>query len=503
MQELAEKLRSVIEEAAPPVQAEEILDCHSGAPRVPPRPAGGHLPHPRRWLATAAAVVLVAGLVVGLTWPGNAPRHQRARPVPAPSTWRLAADLSAGPFQLAQGNPNAVVRIACGATTCFLSTDYGLGGAATTVPGSTYVSHDAGHTWSVSTLPAGVATTTAVSCVTESWCAAGAGVLDPNSGDPAAEKEMRDPILLVTADAGATWSTVSIPIPPDIRQLPASGSLPAEATYWPGIVDDVACTAPQTCTVFAHVSDTNGPRSGPMVPDKLLALHTTDGGKSWISAQLPETPDESGFEIPLQGGTTALACPTASNCVVMAKLVGFVPGGIDVWSTTDGGRSWHETRIPGLTSIASQGLTCPSATTCWAGPGLTSSSSPSTSQFVAYRTTDSGQSWSAVPLPAGAPAPDGGPLAGWGALSCTSVSTCFLGGAGIDETLDGGHSWTPAILPAQVGAVESLSCEVGGSCVAFASPPEQPITSSDLVLSNGTSVSASTRGITPPATEGA
>ncbi len=119
-------------------------------------------------------------------------------------------------------------------------------------PLSTYVSHDGGHTWSQANLSFGVAASTPASCVSSNWSAAGGGLLDSAKRDPAAKKVERDPEFLVSTAGGTTWSMRGIPIPDDVRELPAYNALPAETTYWPAVVDAVDCTAVDVCNVVAH-----------------------------------------------------------------------------------------------------------------------------------------------------------------------------------------------------------------------------------------------------------
>jgi photosystem II stability/assembly factor-like uncharacterized protein len=342
-----------------------------------------------------------------------------------------------------------------GGTTCFLSTFYGVGGN-TALTGSTYVSHDGGHTWSAVTLPPGVAAATPVSCVSATWCAAGGGLLDPATGDPAAKKEMRDPELLVTTDGGSTWSMHALPIAPDVEQLPAYQSLPAETTYWPGIVDAVDCTAVGVCNVMAHVLNSTNVNGG-MIPDNLIFLRTTDDGSVWAQTVLPERSSEAGDEEQVPNGNgAALACPTASSCVVLSVLGAFGPGVVDAWRTADNGKTWQESQIAGAQSIG-PGLSCPDAENCWAstyGPLVHS--------------TDGGATWSLVPAPTVVTVD--GVTAGWDSMSCTAAASCVLGGHGMEATTDGGKTWLPVTLPQGVGAVQSVACEVQGSCIALANP---------------------------------
>ena len=127
---------------------------------------------------------------------------------------------------MGSGNPTGVEGVDCsGGKTCFLSTDYGNGGDASN-NGSTYVSHDGGHTWAPTTLPVNVATTTLVSCVEHVVGARQAAAWPiPKTGDPAAGKVIRDPELLMTSDGGCR---VDDPAP--CRSLPTCSSSRRTAT---------------------------------------------------------------------------------------------------------------------------------------------------------------------------------------------------------------------------------------------------------------------------------
>jgi hypothetical protein len=489
MPELTEQIRQLIDGSAPSVTIDEV-DARRAAVRQDVSSNGGELtggPTERTYvrpLTVAAAVValLALGSFIAVTKSGGGHRPTSATTHDRQSAkWQLAADLSSTSYELASGNPGGGVSdVSCGRTTCFLSTYYGVGGN-TSLTGATYVSHDAGHTWGPSVLPPGVATATSVSCVSSTWCAAGGGLLDPSTGDPEAKKELRDPELLTTTDAGATWSMHAVPIPPDVQQLPAYGSLPAETTYWPGIVDAVACTEPDVCNVVAHVLNNNNQAAG-LIPDSLLFLRTTDGGVTWSTSILPETAPESGFEEQVPNGNGAsLACPTSSECVAVSVLSGFASnqGDVDVWRTVDSGKTWQETQIPGLHQVF-PGISCPNAKECWIPTGND-----------VLRSVDGGTRWTSVATPA-LPLQEGPQINGWQSISCTSVTDCVLGGPGMVATIDGGATWEPVTLPSLVGNVPSVSCELEGSCIAFA----QPVPASgqrfvpnggSMILTNGSS----------------
>ncbi len=397
--------------------------------------------------------------------------------------WHLTASLSASQFTLGTGAPDEITGADCsGAPTCFLSTIYGTGGATTTVTGSTYVSHDSGHSWEPTALPANVATTTLVTCVSSRWCAAGGGLADPKTGDPAAGKVMRDPELLTTDDAGKHWETHAVPMPVDVEQLPAYGSLPAETTYWPGTVDAITCGAPGICDVVGHVLSS---RPGVITPDDIVFLSTRDGGAHWAQSVLPESADIADEEVVSSTSTGAsLACPTRQHCVVAVSLSVIRPA-VYFWTTSDGGRTWVQSPQPGATAFSAN-VICTSAKVCWAGP-ITSESLhvPDT----VLHSTDGGSTWSSVALPS-VDVPGVGPSARWSSLGCTADDTCVIGdfGAVIDGTRDAGANWATMTVPAGVGSIDSINCAPNGACVAVATPAAgNPLgmNGGSIILTNG------------------
>lgn len=460
MNDLSEQLQQLIDESAAPVTVTELaalIDARSAAdPAVPRSIEGGRtrgLTHKRgvqAGFAVALCVVIIGAFVLvsppAKVRTAGAPKSKL--PTAAPH-WRLTAALSGPQFVLATGNPEAVVGVVCShLPTCLLSTGYGSGGAAANI-GSTYVSSDGGHSWVPSTLPTNVTTTTLASCVSTNWCAAGGGLLDYATGDPAAKKPSRDPVLLISTDAGHTWTTKTVPIPVNVEQLPAYGDLPAETTYWPGVIDAVSCSSPGVCNVVGSTG-VNSPSGGGA--DEVVFLSTSDGGDHWKTTVLPERTSERSLQlIEFGGASVSMSCATKDNCVTVASFYSLIPNGgdVDAWVTSDGGRSWAEHQIQGITQMTTS-ISCPDVKVCWAGPA----------SGGAARSTDGGVTWSLVPLPAPSSA----------TISCVSATTCYVGGNGIEETADGGTSWQPVTLPPQVGSVAAVSCEPMASCAAIANP---------------------------------
>jgi photosystem II stability/assembly factor-like uncharacterized protein len=241
----------------------------------------------------------------------------------------------------------------------------------------------------------------------------------------------------------------------------------------------VDCTAVDVCNVMAHVLNTNSNASG-LIPDTVVFLRTTDGGSNWSRTDLPERASEAGYEEQVPDGNQAsLACPAASSCLTVSLLRGFGGNGVvDAWRTSDGGASWEEAEVSATESVF-PGVSCPDIDECWLTDGSR-----------ALHTTDGGATWSTVPLPPVEPLSDGFPGAGWQSISCTSVTTCYIGGPGMDVTTNGGRSWAAVALPPGVGDVQSVSCQTQGACIALANPEQ----SSDAPLTpNGSSLVLTSR----------
>jgi hypothetical protein len=428
-------------------------------------PGSPHAPRRHRAVFAAAAVVGAAVIVIAaalVSGPASRSPHAAkplASPPVAPARWQLTASLQGPQFQLATGNPDAIVGVVCsGAATCLLSTGYGLdfGGG-----GGMFVSHDDGHTWQASPLPAGMAITSLASCVSDSWCAAGGGLLDTATGDPAAKKPSRDPELMVTTDGGQRWIAHPVPLPVNVQQLPAYQSLPAETTYWPGEVDTVSCSAPGVCNVLGQAQVNNPSGSG--LGDELVFLRTTDGGSHWASTTLPPLPSVTSYQLTeYPGEAETMSCPRARDCVVLASP--YAPRTEATWRTTDGGVTWLEGSIAGAAPI-SPNLSCPTVDDCWTGPSFTVGNG----QFL--KSVDAGRTWSPVSVPVFSPLST--TPAGMGPnVSCSSANMCdvSLGDEGLAQTTDGGRTWLRVPLPAQVGAVLQVSCDGNGSCAAIANP---------------------------------
>ena len=234
----------------------------------------------------------------------------------------------------------------------------------------------------------------------------------------------------------------------------------------------LTCLSDTTCYALGAVSDALPSSSAPGSPPDDAIETTTDGGQTWVPLTLPAAISGS-----------RLSCRAATTCA----LLGVGAGGSSVFlHTTDGGRTWSSGSGPAeLTSNDFVGgLACSTATRCTAIalPHLVTAGS---GDIMSLTTSDGGQSWNEARLPAGFTGiPDG--------LTCTNEGDCVVvgsdmgfpgGDAAAAYSRDGGATWTSSTVPSGTGDVHALSC-TGSFCIASslrsASPTERSIlTSSD------------------------
>jgi len=233
-----------------------------------------------------------------------------------------------------------------------------------------------------------------VSCPSTSTCYAAGGAA------------LTSPVVAKTSDGGHSW-----------RQLPVA----AGSNYFYGI----SCPSSSSCVAVGY----NG------------AIQTTaDGGASWTVRANPYA--GSYHEI------RAVSCGSVSACVAVTNYQG------TTLVTSDGGATWtlRAGAVSGLLAPALYGVSCPSASTCYA---------VSSDQAV-WKTTDGGATWSARQLP-----PDTLTLK---AVSCATIAACVaVGDEGtIVATTDGGQTWIAQHNPVPMigNSLFGVSCISAQQCYA-------------------------------------
>jgi len=170
------------------------------------------------------------------------------------------------------------------------------------------------------------------------------------------------------------------------------------------------------------------------------------------------------------GGQTGLQCVTDAVC--------YSPGsglhGDELYRTTDGGRSWHETSpVPMVLREGGYSFSCSNAETCGV---IGNPDRRAAGQLATWAiTTDGGVHWSrsTIPAPSGIPDPYAGRLVCADGRHCVVSASGSLTQGGVQtgtflSTSDGGRTWTQASsVPAvPAGSVWTMSCNPDGSCLA-------------------------------------
>src|ERR1035441_6235681 len=100
----------------------------------------------------------------------------------------------------------------------------------------------------------------------------------------------------------------------------------------------VACPTKSSCEAVVGFGNSSG--------EGVVALRTTDGGRSWVRRKIPGN-----------GTVSAVACPSASTCDALFRVNG--PGTEVVLRTTNGGKSWsRKTVLTG--NVGLEVIACPS-----------------------------------------------------------------------------------------------------------------------------------------------
>jgi len=310
---------------------------------------------------------------------------------------------------------------------------------------SLYVTKDLGSHWLVLPMPDGFNPSTELTCADPSVCAAG-GALNGQ------------PILISTTDGGHQWTMTPVTgVSGELLQLACSSAMECHGIVGP-----------------ASIAYGQGLRLGEVPSESFVT--TDDGGTNWVSSPLPPGDAVGDF-----------SCPDAEHCVVMGTVSNgqgdvFTEGDF-VRMTADGGTTWTTGDVPlGFTVSSFAGLSCaddqycqvvgtipirvpnpPQCASMPLPPGGAKSPSDTTPPVSA--------SVQAVAGPEGRISTrinDEGAAAGNG-YSCSPNGTEDV--SDIASTRDGGQSWTPEPLPANVPepALWGVACVSAKVCWASGS----------------------------------
>lgn len=440
--------------------------------------------HPRRVVAAAAAVLLIAGIstVMSVRGPNSSPSLSNSI---AQAFGVVNADAaSAGSFSSTPASPQGFNVLTCPSSqVCYLESTNAVGANGDTSVTTAYKTADGGTTWTSISMPTVGSADTSFSCSSVSVCSV--GVLRAPSGSPTGQFPVGTvQSMLTTTDGGATWTSHVVTINPVLGN---DAALDPSLVNVQGQWSQLQCFSAVSCIAVA-LAPSDQPQeplgvSDPAGVQRTVIMRTNDGGVTWASSVLPWSSAFDGSPGWSNAQVMALTCVTSSICIGLSSVFHSVvdnsqTSNVLVWRSTDGGMTWHTNWAPAPALTSSLRLTCPTTMQCYA-PVEVGSSVPSNKNEI-MMTTDGGITWTFVtPAPAGSASS----IDEYNSVSCTSASTCWIAGevmptgrlsssqAAIWATSDAGQTWTPVPLPIKLGIIFQVACNAPASCLAVAQPP--------------------------------
>jgi hypothetical protein len=251
----------------------------------------------------------------------------------------------------------------------------------------------------------------------------------------------------------------------DLDRVSATGSI-AASTVRPsgrsdsGLFGQIACMSAQHCLAEDELSEVGG-----------YLYSTSDGGARWTRIPLPPHVENANFIGPPE---TTITCGAPAWCDVLA--VAYRPGQLHapsrgtalVLRTSDGGQHWQSSVIgPHGTSATS--ITCPTPNDCLVSGRLRN-------RPALWFTHDGGHSWH-VATPGSSPASFDGVSCATpneclavgtsnGVTPCECITAAAPGRAIVEQTTDGGRTWTTETVARDV-EVTGVSCAQSGRCLVI------------------------------------
>jgi photosystem II stability/assembly factor-like uncharacterized protein len=442
--------------------------------------------HPRRLLAIAAAVLLIAGVSTVLSIRGPSRRPSLTNSIAQAFGVVNADAATANSFSSTPASPQGFNVLTCPTSeVCYLeSTNAGAVVNGDSSVTTAYKTVDGGTTWTPISLPAAGSADTSFSCSSVSVCSV--GVLRAPSGSPAGPFP-RGTVqsMLTTTDGGATWTSHVVAISPVLGVDPA---LDTSFVNVQGQWSQLQCFSAASCIAVALV-----PSDQPQEPwvggdpaagvQRTVIMRTDDGGVTWTSRVLPWSTALDGSPGWSSAQLMTLSCATPTNCVGLSSVFHSVvdnaqTSNVLVWRSTDGGVTWHTDWAPAPALDSTLRLTCPTTLQCYATVAV-GSSIPSNKNEI-MMTNDGGITWTfATPAPTGSTSS----IDEYNSVSCTNASTCWIAGevmptgrlgssqAAIWATSDAGKTWMSVPLPFKLGIIFQVVCKAPASCLAVAQPP--------------------------------
>jgi photosystem II stability/assembly factor-like uncharacterized protein len=396
-------------------------------------------------------------------------------------TWRLVSDLGTNQNFASAGGPQGLDQMTCATSQiCYLESSVTTGPSTAALEPISYVyrSNDAGSTWTPIPIPHGMLLDTPFSCFGPESCTVGAQTGGTLYSAVGTIQEM-----LSTTNGGATWTVQQIPMAPVIGQ---DSALDSQLTGLQGSLTQLQCFDSEKCIGFGTVPS-DQPEQPLIAPlqgvSRTVVMRTQDGGKSWSSTVLPWSNTPTGAAAWSSGQELTATCTSLTVCVGIATVLAEGnSSGIQATSmlelrTTDGGVTWSSNWIQNIPGTVSA-LTCPDVDHCYATVEVTNLGSKTGSPGV-LATSDGGATWQLENVFTSTPSRDNALTS----ITCSSINTCLVSGfqrsttnaklstGTIFVTSDGGQTWSPSQLPADLGIVTEVDCAVAQPCLAIAQPP--------------------------------
>ena len=292
-----------------------------------------------------------------------------------------------------------------------------LGAQTSSLGGVMLASADAGRTFSSVSLPPGTPGIGAIACPSSLICFAVTSSNSYFTGGAGGGYE-----ILKSVNGGASWHLVYVD--------PLSSGFGSNAS-----LDSISCPTIDWCMAGG---------SGELFDATILV--TSNGGGTWTDVS-PFGPDNATVLI------QSVSCPVAGSCIAVGDDATFAE---IVTATTNGGITWSPESLPdGVSDVT--GVACMSDKDCLAtGSG--------SANYSLYRTTDFGGIWTQV---AGAEGAELSKVTCIDATHCLAAGQVQIGSGSIGavyQTSDGGSTWSALNVPKVATSILGLACGSFTSC---------------------------------------
>src|ERR1700722_1031424 len=224
-------------------------------------------------------------------------------------------------------------------------------------------------------------------------------------------------------------------------------------------------SCPSTTTCYATGQSAPEPNGIQTTPLQAVVEVTHDGGVTWQRSLVPT----AGTPV------SSMTCPTVDTCMLLGGVSGAASNSQLMFTTTDSGQSWTTLPLPGGTGDAALLLSCATPLDCDSLQNVPGPAGLGGIRYISNVTTDGGHTWSSSAMP--------GTFRGY-ALVCSTADLCIAAGtepttyritdpttqgrpAAVLYSSDGGVTWTRGVVPAGGDVIGSMSCADPSNCMAI------------------------------------